>query len=67
MPVYFLPAAGSAGVKRPTIIFTNGYDARSPICTSLPLSQRGDAAITASGQDAMLYERTSPCDRTGRW
>ena len=40
MPVYFLPAAGSAGVKRPTIIFTNGYDARSPICTSLPLSQR---------------------------
>jgi hypothetical protein len=60
MPVYFLPAAGSAGVKRPTIIVTNGYDARSPICTSLPLSQRGDSAITASGQGAMLYERTSP-------
>ena len=26
MSAYFLPAAGFAGVKRPTIIFTNGYD-----------------------------------------
>jgi hypothetical protein len=26
MPAYFLPAMGFAGTKRPTIIFTNGYD-----------------------------------------
>jgi|ERR1700722_1216957 hypothetical protein len=27
MPAYFVPAAGFAGTKQPTIIFTNGYDA----------------------------------------
>jgi hypothetical protein len=44
MPAYFLPAAGFAGAKRPTIIFTNGYDGTITdmlFASAVAASQRG--------------------------
>ena len=71
MPAYFLPATGFAGVKRPTIIFTNGYDGTMTdmlFASAVAASRRGYHSLLfdGPGQGAMLYESNIPCDQTGR-
>ncbi len=62
MPAYFLPAPGLAAERRPTIIFTNGYDATVTdmlFASALAAGRRGYHAILfdGPGQGAMLYEQ----------
>jgi alpha-beta hydrolase superfamily lysophospholipase len=65
MPAYFLPAAGFAGAKRPTIIFTNGYDGTITdmlFASAVAASRRGYHSLLfdGPGQGAMLYEGNIP-------
>jgi pimeloyl-ACP methyl ester carboxylesterase len=65
MPAYLLPAAGFAGVKRPTIIFTNGYDGTITdmlFASAVAACRRGYHALLfdGPGQGAMLYESNIP-------
>ena len=65
MPAYFIPAAGSAGARRPTIIFTNGYDgtiADVYFASAVAASRRGYHSLLfdGPGQGAMLFERNVP-------
>jgi alpha-beta hydrolase superfamily lysophospholipase len=65
MPAYFLPAAGYGGVKRPTIIFTNGYDGTITdmyFALAVAASRRGYHSLLfdGPGQGAMLYEMNIP-------
>jgi predicted alpha/beta-fold hydrolase len=65
MPAYFLPAAGFAGAKRPTIIFTNGYDGTITdmlFASAVAASRRGYHSLLfdGPGQGAMLYESNIP-------
>src|SRR3984957_8608169 len=65
MPAYLLPAAGFAGVKRPTIIFTNGYDGTITdmlFASAVAACRRGYHALLfdGPGQGAMLYETNIP-------
>jgi pimeloyl-ACP methyl ester carboxylesterase len=65
MPAYFLPAMGVAGVKRPTIIFTNGYDGTITdmlFASAVAASRRGYHSLLfdGPGQGAMLYEMNIP-------
>ena len=65
MPAYFLPAPGLAAERRPTIIFTNGYDATVTdmlFASALAAGRRGYHAILfdGPGQGAMLYEQNVP-------
>ena len=65
MPAYFLPAIGFAGAKRPTIIFTNGYDGTITdmlFASAVAASQRGYHSLLfdGPGQGAMLYESNIP-------
>ncbi len=65
MPAYFIPAAGFAGARRPTIIFTNGYDgtiADVYFASAVAASRRGYHSLLfdGPGQGAMLFERNVP-------
>jgi hypothetical protein len=65
MPAYFVPAAGFAGTKRPTIIFTNGYDATVTdvlFASAVAASRRGYHSLLfdGPGQGAMLYRMNVP-------
>jgi len=65
MPAYFLPAAGFAGVARPTIIFTNGYDGTITdmvFASAVAASRRGYHSLLfdGPGQGAMLFEHNIP-------
>ena len=71
MPAYFLPAPGLAAERRPTIIFTNGYDATVTdmlFASALAAGRRGYHTILfdGPGQGAMLYEETSRSAPTGK-
>jgi pimeloyl-ACP methyl ester carboxylesterase len=64
-PAYFLPAAGFAGAKRPTIIFTNGYDGTITdmlFASAVAASRLGYHSLLfdGPGQGAMLYESNIP-------
>ena len=65
MPAYFIPAAGFAGTKRPTIIFTNGYDGAviaMLFASAVAASRRGYHSLLfdGPGQGAMLYRMHVP-------
>jgi alpha-beta hydrolase superfamily lysophospholipase len=65
MPAYFVPAAGFAGTKRPTIVFTNGYDATVTdmlFASAVAASRRGYHSLLfdGPGQGAMLYRMNVP-------
>ena len=65
MPAYFIPAAGFAGARRPTIIFTNGHDgtiADMYFASAVAASRRGYHSLLFDwpGQGAMLFERNIP-------
>ena len=65
MPAYFIPAEGFAGRRRPTIIFTNGYDgtiADMFFASAVAASRRGYHSLLfdGPGQGAMLVERNIP-------
>ena len=65
MPAYFIPAEGLAGARRPTIIFTNGYDgtiADMYFASAVAASRRGYHSLLfdGPGQGAMLFERNIP-------
>lgn len=65
MPAYFLPAPGFAGTKRPTIIFTSGYDGTITdmyFASAVAAGQRGYHSLLfdGPGQGAMLYETNIP-------
>jgi Alpha/beta hydrolase family len=65
MPAYFVPAVGFAGVRRPTVIFTNGYDgtiADMYFGSAVAASRRGYHSLLfdGPGQGAMLFERNIP-------
>jgi alpha-beta hydrolase superfamily lysophospholipase len=61
MPAYFIPAAGFAGARRPTIIFTNGYDGTIVdvyFACAVAAARRGYHSLLfdGPGQGAMLFE-----------
>jgi pimeloyl-ACP methyl ester carboxylesterase len=65
MPAYFIPAAGLSGSRRPTIIFTNGYDGTiidMLFASAVAASRRGYHSLLfdGPGQGAMLYEKGVP-------
>jgi hypothetical protein len=65
MPIYFFPAAGFAGAKRPTIIFTNGYDGTIIdlyFALAVAASRLGYHSLLfdGPGQGAKLYEMNIP-------
>lgn len=65
MPAYFLPAPGLAADQRPTIIFTNGYDATVTdilFASALAAGRRGYHVLLfdGPGQGAMLYDENVP-------
>jgi pimeloyl-ACP methyl ester carboxylesterase len=65
MPAYFLPAPGFAGTKRPTVIFTNGYDGTVTdlyFASAVAAGRRGYHSLLfdGPGQGAMLYETNIP-------
>ncbi|HTZ66189.1 MAG TPA: CocE/NonD family hydrolase [Roseiarcus sp.] len=65
MPAYFIPAAGFAGARRPTVIFTNGYDstiADMYFASAVAAGRRGYHSLLfdGPGQGAMLFERNIP-------
>lgn len=65
MPAYFLPAEGFAGRRRPTIIFTNGYDgtiADMLFASAIAARRRGYHSLLfdGPGQGAMLIEKGVP-------
>jgi hypothetical protein len=65
MPAYFLPAGGYAGARRPTIIFTNGYDGTITdmlFASAFAASRRGYHRLLfdGPGQGAMLFEKNIP-------
>ena len=65
MPAYFIPAAGYAGARRPTIIFTNGYDGTITdmyFASAVAASRRGYHSLLfdGPGQGAMLFEEGVP-------
>jgi hypothetical protein len=65
MPAYFIPALGFAGRRRPTIIFTNGYDgtiADMFFASAVAASRRGYHSLLfdGPGQGGMLVERNIP-------
>jgi len=65
MPGYYLPAAGRADEIRPTIVFTNGYDATVTdlyFASAVAASRRGYHALffDGPGQGEMLYEHGVP-------
>ena len=51
LPGYLIPAPGAAGQKRPTIIFTNGYDA-----TITDLFFASAVAAGARGYHCLLFD-----------
>ncbi|HEY1782296.1 MAG TPA: alpha/beta fold hydrolase [Roseiarcus sp.] len=65
MPAYFIAAEGLAGERRPTIIFTNGYDgtiADMYFASAVAARRRGYHSLLfdGPGQGAMLFERNIP-------
>ena len=65
MPAYFIPAAGFSGARRPTIIFTNGYDGTMVdmyFASAVAASRRGYHSLLfdGPGQGAMLFEQNIP-------
>jgi pimeloyl-ACP methyl ester carboxylesterase len=65
MPAYFIPAANFVGARRPTIIFTNGYDgtiADMYFASAVAASRRGYHSLLfdGPGQGAMLFEKGMP-------
>ncbi len=65
MPAYFLPAEGFAGRRRPTIIFTNGYDGTITdmlFASAIAARRRGYHSLMfdGPGQGAMLVEKGVP-------
>ena len=62
MPAYFIPASGTAGARRPTIIFTNGYDGTLTdmfFASAIAAGRRGYHSLLfdGPGQGGMLFEQ----------
>ena len=65
MPAYFIPAKGTAGARRPTIIFTNGYDGTLTdmfFASAVAAGRRGYHSLLfdGPGQGGMLFEQNIP-------
>jgi dienelactone hydrolase len=65
MPAYFIPARGAAGARRPTIIFTNGYDGTLTdmfFASAVAAGRRGYHSLLfdGPGQGGMLFEQGVP-------
>lgn len=65
LPAYLIPAPGAAGQKRPTIIFTNGYDATITdllFASAVAAGARGYHCLLfdGPGQGEMLYHHGMP-------
>lgn len=65
MPAYFIPASGTAGARRPTIIFTNGYDGTLTdmfFASAVAAGRRGYHSLLfdGPGQGGMLFQQNIP-------